>query len=696
VKTPHYKAFISYSHCDESWARWLQRSLENYRVPKRLVGGNGAYGLIPRRLNPIFRDREDLSSAADLTSQIKEELAESESLIVICSPAAASSHWVNEEVRRFREMGRSDRILALIVDGDPEATDPATACFPETLVQSTDGSRTEPLAADVRKYADGKKLASLKLVAGILGIRLDELRRRDTQRRTRRRIIYAMSIVILASIVGWLAYSAATSRAHARAQRANTEDLLGFMLGDLKRLGPIEGLEIIQPDDESQGQLHGQLGFDDMDDERLVSQALGWREAGIEHHQRGEIKAAMEQFIQSRAACIELYRREGSTNRALFELGQAAFFVGYIHFDQGELDAAEESWVRYGATTRRLLNAEPRNAKYVMELSYTLMNLGALEQSRPIPDSAKSLQLTQSSVQFNQMALVLDPDNLEYRNNLATNLAWLADAWLDKCGLGNAFKFRIRTVELRRELHLEYPGDTTQKLELAYMLHGLAGVQQQIGLNDSAMASFEESVQLLQELHEAEPDNANLEWQFVYRSGRLASHLMSLGETDAAWSMLSPLIERTDALTASAANIDHISTVESAWIRLDYARLLLLRGESSDAKRRLEDVIDQFTQLVREKPGYRESLKGLAHAYFEYWQGFGQKQDMGIEALLEGYLAKPEDVQNCHDADLAAHLAVVDGDRGLAKRYTRYVLERGYFVSDFVTFCREFDLCTRS
>ncbi len=47
--------------------------------------------LFQRRLNPIFRDREDLSSAADLTSQIKEELAESETLIVVCSPAAASS-----------------------------------------------------------------------------------------------------------------------------------------------------------------------------------------------------------------------------------------------------------------------------------------------------------------------------------------------------------------------------------------------------------------------------------------------------------------------------------------------------------------------------------------------------------------------------------------------------------------------------
>ncbi|MGH8034680.1 MAG: toll/interleukin-1 receptor domain-containing protein, partial [Lysobacterales bacterium] len=178
----HYKAFISYSHQDESWARWLQASLEGYRVPRRLVGNSGQFGEIPARLTPIFRDREDLSSAADLSSQIKRELEASETLIVICSPAAATSRWVSEEIRYFRTLGRDDRILALIVAGDPQSGDPVLNCFPPALVQRLDGQQYEPLAADARRYADGKALSRLKLVAGILGIRLDDLRRRDAQR----------------------------------------------------------------------------------------------------------------------------------------------------------------------------------------------------------------------------------------------------------------------------------------------------------------------------------------------------------------------------------------------------------------------------------------------------------------------------------------------------------------------------------
>ena len=115
-----YKAFISYSHQDESWARWLQRTLESYRIPRHLVGRPTPFGKVPSRLSPVFRDREDLSSATDLSQSIKRELEQSETLVVICSPASAGSRWVNEEIRYFQSLGRADRIHALIVDGEPE------------------------------------------------------------------------------------------------------------------------------------------------------------------------------------------------------------------------------------------------------------------------------------------------------------------------------------------------------------------------------------------------------------------------------------------------------------------------------------------------------------------------------------------------------------------------------------------------
>lgn len=114
-----YWAFISYSHQDEKWATWIHKTLEKYRFPKKLVGQNTNSGTVPRRIFPIFRDREELPTSADLGGVIRDALEHSSSLIVICSPNAAASHWVNEEVGAFQQISHAQRTNALIIDGEP-------------------------------------------------------------------------------------------------------------------------------------------------------------------------------------------------------------------------------------------------------------------------------------------------------------------------------------------------------------------------------------------------------------------------------------------------------------------------------------------------------------------------------------------------------------------------------------------------
>lgn len=693
MATSHYRAFISYSHQDEAWARWLQRALESYRIPKRLVGTAGEFGTIPRRLRPIFRDREDLSSASDLTGRIKQELAASETLIVLCSPAAARSRWVEEEIRYFRRLGRGDRILALVVAGDPQAEDPERACFPAALLRHADGSAREPLAADARKYADGRALARLKLVAGMLGIRLDELRRRDAQRRNRQRLGWTAATLATAVLIGWLAWSAVTTQEAVRVQRANTEELLSFMLGDLKRLDPIVGLELVDEDDEELNRYRAELHFDALTDDALVKAALDWREQGIAHHQRGELEPAMRRFQQSRAALVELHRREGSTHRALFELGQAEFWVGYVHMDRGELDEAQASFARYGAVTRRLINADPNDAGMVQELAYSLTNLGAIEQARQNPDTGKILQLFQSAVQYNQMALVLDPGNETYRQDLARILRFLADAWLDACDLGNAFSLQSQSVALLRELSQGLPDDEDRQRELAYALSGLASVQRQMGLVTLADASLAESGALLSRLHERHPENATLHWQALLRVQRRARLARAEGRFDDAWALVLPLTTQVDAVVARAAPSDVLLRVEAAQFRTDYALLALQRGLEDEGRSSLDDAVHDLAALVREKPRYRESLHQLARSVVAYWRANGHLPAGGADDLLRGYLAGDPAGGNCSDADVAARLALVRGDPARARDYTRYVLGKGYFEPDFVSFCRAYALC---
>jgi hypothetical protein len=199
-----YWAFISYSHSDESWAQWLHKELETYRVPRRLVGRKNAFGAVPRRIFPVFRDREELPGAFDLGSNLTDALRLSRHLIVICSPRSTASHWVNEEIKLYKSMGREDRVLCLIVDGEPNATDrpdlQMPECFPPALRfrVGADGeltdTRTEPIAADARKGKDGRENAKLKLLAGVLGVGFDELKQREQRRVRRQRLRLAAGV----------------------------------------------------------------------------------------------------------------------------------------------------------------------------------------------------------------------------------------------------------------------------------------------------------------------------------------------------------------------------------------------------------------------------------------------------------------------------------------------------------------------
>ncbi|WP_169719634.1 TIR domain-containing protein [Psychromonas aquimarina] len=188
-----YKAFISYSHRDCKWGAWLHKALETYKIPKDRVGSSTCSGTVPKRLIPVFLDKEELPTASSLGKKLTNALEDSQYLIVICSPNSATSQWVNEEVRLFKAMGRMDRVLAIIVGGEPggdETTDPLTGqCFPAALrfEVNEDGSistrPTEPISADVRSGKGGKQAALLKLVAGLTGIAYADLAQRQKQRR---------------------------------------------------------------------------------------------------------------------------------------------------------------------------------------------------------------------------------------------------------------------------------------------------------------------------------------------------------------------------------------------------------------------------------------------------------------------------------------------------------------------------------
>jgi hypothetical protein len=118
-----------------------------------LVGRQTPAGPVPKTPRPIFRDREDFSAGHSLTEQTIAALEASQFLLVLCSPNAARSQYVNEEVRRFKALGRGACVIPMIVDGEPG--DPARMLSACAALQTRCGWRADQRAggADCRRCA---------------------------------------------------------------------------------------------------------------------------------------------------------------------------------------------------------------------------------------------------------------------------------------------------------------------------------------------------------------------------------------------------------------------------------------------------------------------------------------------------------------------------------------------------------------
>ena len=256
--THRYAAFISYAHADEAHARRLHRALETYKLPK------GMDEAARQNLTPIFRDKAELTAHHSLSEKIREAVRTSRYLIVLCSPAAKTSHWVNEEIKLFRKLHGEQSILCAIVEGTPEAA------FPPALL---DGGR-EPLAADLTGGKDGTRFGTTQLAASMLGVGLDNLVQRDVRRRRRRARLATISALAFSAIMGGTAFFAVQSRNKAQENRAQAEGLIEYMLTDLKaNLEPVGRLDVLESVGDRVLQYYSDEDLAEMSDDRLARQA---------------------------------------------------------------------------------------------------------------------------------------------------------------------------------------------------------------------------------------------------------------------------------------------------------------------------------------------------------------------------------------------------------------------------------------
>ena len=192
-KELHYDAFISYRHndLDKFVATNIHRLLETYKVPKSILKN---FQLEKTKINRVFRDQEELPLASSLEDPIVEALKNSDFLIVICSPRLKESMWCKKEIETFIKLHGREHVLAVLVEGEPADSFPKELLEKEEVINGKKQKvLVEPLALDVRGNTKKEVLANIKkellrLIAPMLNLNYDDLKRRHHERKVRNMI----------------------------------------------------------------------------------------------------------------------------------------------------------------------------------------------------------------------------------------------------------------------------------------------------------------------------------------------------------------------------------------------------------------------------------------------------------------------------------------------------------------------------
>ncbi len=577
VKDITYRAFLSYSHRDTSEAAWLHKKLEEWRIDRDLVGRETTIGPVPETLRPIFRDREDFAGGHSLEQATHAALEASEFLIVLCSPSAVASDYVNEEVRKFKAMGRADRVIPVIIAGEPYSD--TFECFPPAVKYTVDDwgqitdTPAEPLAPDFRDRGDGRRRAAAKVVAGLLGVRYDEIRQRARQARSRARLqttIAAASFLMVTFMGGfyyWKTIHLATQQELSQKQLAKLEGLVKDLLSSSAETAG-------SPEPETAEDLEKALKFAqrraNAGDRRMARALIQLSWGRVVEAQKLFQEVADDKAARIEKARTYIKRQETETAAAFRNLGAIArladprrarmayaralefdpdhpdtlYWHGTLHLRAGDLGTAEKSLTRLMdvATLKR-----NRLGIYRAHL-----RLGEIVKDRGNLEAALVHQ--RQAIAIARGRLTEQPKNLDRQHELSVSYEKVGDVQMAQGNLAGALRNYNKALAIAERLIATDPDNAGWQRGLSISHERVGNIQITQGDLESALKSHRGALAIRERLAKADPKNAGWQRGLSVSFERVGNVEMRQGNLEGALTLYHEGLAITERLAASDPN----------------------------------------------------------------------------------------------------------------------------------------------
>ena len=520
--------------------------------------------------------------------------------------------------------------------------------------------------------------------------------KKQRQGRLLRGALYvAASLVLIASVIAFFQRGQAIqSKERADVRRDQAEDLIGFMLGDLReKLEPVGRLDVLDGVGEKAMEYFAAVPAEELSDDELAGRSQALYQLGDVRIQQGNLPEARKAFEESRELAEALVDRDPSNDNRLFDLGQSYYWTGYVDRESGDLEGAERQWRQYLRISTDLATRSITNTDWRLELAYAHQNLAVVARDRG--DLDRAIESVQKSLLIKNELVAARPEEARLLGTLANGTSWLGTLQLETGSLVEASQQFEKAAGLRRSLSSLKDDDPFLGMQLARSLAHLAEVRVLQGKQPSALELLGEACDLAREVVELDP--TNLVWQrdLGFNLGKLGQALIASGRPAEARSHLfearrihSRLVEE------DPSNLDWLS--ERSFVLSVLSQLHLVARELSLAQVNGELSVDILESLARQAPNHAGLQRQFAAALLVLSEAQEVAGDRGSafetrdQALQQ--LGAFETSRDLRIGELAVLLLAKLNRQTEASVLADRLLTAGYLPQAFLAKCRSLGL----
>jgi serine/threonine protein kinase len=505
----------------------------------------------------------------------------------------------------------------------------------------------------------------------------------------------ALALVLLAvSGVGAAiqARRVARARSVAVAREGQAEELIGFMLGDLRdKLTALGRLDLLDAVGDRALAYFAAVPASQLSDEELYRRAEALQQLGEVRMFQGKLAPAGDLLRQSIGIAAGLAAKDSLNGRWQIGLARSQFWAGNVDWQLDNVDSALQHFLPFVTISKRLIAHYPDSLGYREELAYALNNIGFAKQAKG--DLAGAVEWYRASRGINQQLVDLRPDSVPWQ--VALSLEFNAEAVAQrKLGdLAGALANHDKELAIKEALLARDSTNSEHQRDVA-VAHAYRGeLRVLMGDIDGAVLDARAAHGIFSTVAAHDTSDAIAKWQLAKSDRQIAQALLERGDAAGALAQLragDAVITRSLATNSN----DPYMVGERILAGITESRALLALGRLREALAAAHTASGASDARLKAKSGDIESHRAAADASLALGTALSRSgdargaRDSWVHAVaLEDSITRvdPETELLAVQASALLHL----GEREEVKPIVEELAHRGYKRPTFLRLVRE-------